>query len=153
MSANIEFCPGRVHIFKQGAGSAGVGFYEVQPPITVPYGSKVLVMGVPLSFREIVQPVVTLDDRRILFTFGSAWSEANVMLKILLGDASGNGAALLALESWYSANRLSKRTTAPCNISIATKAHPAYLVGMTIGQADPNYNTQDVTLTFMISED
>jgi hypothetical protein len=152
MSANIEFCPGRVHIFQQGEGSAGTGFYKLVPPITVAEGN-VLIMGAPLSFREIVQPVVTLDDRRILFTFGSAWSEANVMVKVLLGESSGNGAALGAVQAWYSENRLSKKTTTPCEISIATKGHEAYLVGMSVGQADANYNTQDVTLTFMLSED
>ena len=153
MSANIEFCPGRVHIFKQGAGSAGKGFYELEPKIDAGGGGKVLVMGAPLSFREIVQPAVTLDDRRILFTFGSAWSEANVILKVLLGEANGAGEALGAVQQWYSTNRLSKKNAVACKVSISTKAHEAYLVGMSVGQADPNYNTQDVTLTFMLSED
>lgn len=151
MSANIEFCPGRVHVFKQGEGSEGKGFYKLVPEITAT-GGHVLIMGAPLSFREIVQPVVTLDDRRILFSFGSAWSEINVIVKVLLGESSGAGAALGALQAWYSTNRLSKKMTTPCKISIATKAHYAYLVGMSIGQADSNYNTQDATLTFMLSE-
>jgi hypothetical protein len=153
MSANIEFCPGRVHIFKQGKGTAGTGFYDLEPKVEAGGGGKVLVMGAPLTFREIVQPVVTLDDRRILFTFGSAWSEANVLLKVLLGDSNSAGAALGSVQQWYTANRLSKKKSEPCKISIATKGHWAYLVGMSVGQADPNYNTQDVTLTFMLSED
>lgn len=153
MSASIEFCPGRVHIFKQGSGNEGTGFYQLDPKIDVGGGGKVLVMGAPLNFREIVQPVVTLDDRRILFTFGSAWAEANVVIKVLLGESNSAGAALGAVQAWYSQNRLSKRMTEPVGISIATKAHDGFLVGMSIGQADSNYNTQDVTMTFMLSED
>ena len=152
MSAMIDFCQGKVHIFKQGAGNEGTGFYQLDPKISVS-GGKVLVMGAPLTFREIVQPVVTLDDRRILFAFGSAWSEANVILKILLGTASGAGAALGSVQSWYHENRLSKKMTTPVKLSIATKAHEVFLVGMSIGAADSNCNTQDVTLTFMLSED
>ena len=153
MSANIEFCPGRVHVFKQGNGNEGTGFYKLNPKIDVGGGGKVLVMGAPITLREIVQPVVTLDDRRILFAFGSAWSEATVLVKLLLGEANSAGAALGSAQAWYSKHRLSKRMKEPVEISIATKAHEGFLVGMSIGQADSNYNTQDVTMTFMLSED
>ncbi len=153
MSANIEFCPGRVHIFKQGEGNEGTGFYQLNPKIDVGGEGKVLVMGAPINLREIVQPVVTLDDRRILYAFGSAWAEANVVVKLLLGAATSAGAALGAAQSWYNEHRLSKKMKTPVEISIATKAHEGYLVGMSIGQADANYNTQDVNMTFMLSED
>lgn len=149
----IDFCPGKVHIFKQGEGPAGLGAYELKPPVEVGGDAKVLIMGAPLTFREIVQPVITLDDRRILYAFGSAWSEAQVLLKILLGEAKSVKSALGAVQSWYSANRLSKKMETALELSIGNKAHDVYLVGMSIGAADPNYNTQDVTLTFMLSED
>lgn len=153
MSANIEFCAGRVHIFRQGNGSEGTGFYFLDPEITVGSGSKVLVMGAPLTFREIVQPVVTLDDKRILFSFGSAWSEAAVLVKVLIGESSSDGSALRAVQTWYEEHRLSKKMETPVGISIANKANDAFLVGMSIGQADATYNTQDVTLSFMLSKD
>lgn len=153
MSATIEFCPGRVHVFKQGQGTEGVGFYRLKPAIQVGGGSKALIMGAPINLREIVQPVVTLDDMRILFAFGSAWSEAAVMVKILMGESTGDGAALGAMQEWYNTNRLSKKLDTPVELSIATKGHNAFLVGLSIGQADANYNTQDVTLSFLLSED
>ena len=152
MSANIEFCPGKVHVFKQGSGSEGVGFYKLTPTVDVGSEGKVLVMGVPLEFREIVQPVVTLDDRRILYSFGSAWSSGSAMLKILLGESSGSGQALNSVQSWYSSNRLSA-LKGSIELSIANKAHEVFLIGMSLGAADANYNTQDVTLSFMLSED
>lgn len=149
----IDFCPGRVHIFKQGDGQAGLGSYKLEPEIKVGGGGRVLMMGAPLTLREIVQPVVTLDDKRILFTFGSAWSEAQVMVKVLLGEAKSADASLGALQAWYTQNRLSKKMDTALELSIGNKAHDVYLVGMSIGAADPNYNTQDVTMTFMLSED
>lgn len=153
MSANLEFCLGKVHVFKQGNGDgAGTGFYALKPPIDVGSGGKVLVVGVPLSLSEIAQPVVTLDDRRMLYTFGAAWSTGAVQLKVLLGESSGGGAAMGAVADWYKANRLSTLKK-PVELSVANKGYDVYIVGMTVGAADSNNNTQDVTLTFMISDD
>lgn len=153
MSAVIEFCPGRVHVFKQGDGNEGEGFYKLDPKIDVGSGGKVLIMGAPIELREIVQPVVTLDSKRILYTFGSAWTEAVVQVKVLLGESSSSGESLGALQKWYEKNRVSKKNKEPVKISIATAAHQGYLVGMRIGQADSNYNTQDASMTFMLSDD
>ncbi len=153
MGAAIEICTGRVHVFRQGAGNSGRGFYATDPAVVVPNGSRCLVMGVPIEQREIVQPVVTLDDQRILYAFGSAWSQATVLLKILLGESSGDGRALGAVQTWYDTNRLVKRLDSPVGLSIATKAHDVFLVGLNIGQADGQYNTQDVSLSFMLSKD
>lgn len=153
MGAVIEICAGRVHVFKQGEGTGGVGYYQLDPPVQVASGSRCLIMGAPIEQREINQPVVTLDDQRILYAFGAAWSQATVMLKILLGDNSSGGAALGAAQAWYNQHRLSKLLETPLKLSIGNKAHAVFLVGHSIGAADAQFNTQDIALTFMLSED
>lgn len=153
MGAAIEICSGKVHVFKQGAGPAGLGYYQLKPKVHVGGGSVCLIMGAGIEQREIAQPVVTLDDQRILYAFGAAWSQAVVSLKILLGRNSEGAAALGAVASWYQTSRLSASMTKPLELSIGTEAHDVYLVGMTIGQADSQFNTQDVALTFMLAKD
>lgn len=155
MSTQIEFCAGKVHSFPKSGnkkdGTGGVGSYALIPPIEVGEGSNLLIMGVPIELREIAQPVVTLDDTRILYTFGAAWTTATVMLKLLIGD--GDDSSLNEVQAWYEANRLSKLTETPIQLSIAKKAYPVFLVGMSLGSADADFNTQDIVLTFMLSDE
>jgi hypothetical protein len=152
MSAAIEVCSGRVHIFRQGAGQGGVGFYSLNPSIDVGNGAKVLITGAPLVYQEIVQPVVTLDDRQFLYVFGSAWTESIVQGKILMGGNENRG-ALLALTSWYNKNNVTKRGKAPLELSMGDGGAELYLVGLRVDAANSEYNTQDFTLIFQQKAD
>lgn len=146
MSAAIEVCSGRVHIFRQGAGQGGVGFYKLNPEISVGNGGKVLITGAPLTYQEIVQPVVTLDDKQFLYVFGSAWTESIVQGKILMGGNENRG-AVSALIDWYKSNNVTKKM-APMQFSMGNKGVELYLVGLRVDAANSEYNTQDFTLIF-----
>lgn len=150
MSLLVAICRGSIHVVKD-SGGGGNGFYAIQPAIPDAEGSKVLIMGVPLDFQEIVQPTVTLDDKRILYVFGSAWSEMSVMGTLLLGSNSTRGAQVSKLIDWWNQNRVST-SKKPVMVSVGTSGVEAYLIGLRLDQANPEFNTQAFSLRFLTSK-
>lgn len=141
----IENCSGKVHIIEgDGAG----GFYEIKPRIKDATDAKALIMGISLGFQEIVQPTTTLDDRRILYLFGTAWNEMTVAGLLLLGDHTTGGAQLGRLMDWYNTNRVSQRRK-PIGVSLGDYGLDAYVVGLSLGQANPANNSQPFSIQLL----
>lgn len=140
-------CKGRVHAF----GGSAPSFYSIKPDlrdglvrraaVTGAGDTAILIMAVTLDFAEIVQPVTTLDDKRLLYLFGTAWNDVSVSGLMLLGDSSTKGRALATLLRWYNANRVSQRQ-GPVLVSLGTAGLDAYVVGLSLGQADPENHSQ-----------
>tara|TARA_R110002110_G_scaffold49550_2_gene147112 strand:- start:2745 stop:3224 length:480 start_codon:yes stop_codon:yes gene_type:complete len=157
MSLAIENCKGHVHVFSDsGEGGRTSGFYALEPPIPDTEGSKALVLGIPLQFQEIVQPTVTLDDKRALYVFGTAWNDVSVAGILLLGDASTRGAMLGSLIDWYNENRVGVRHKHgggdPVRVSMGTAGFDAYVTGLTLGAANPQFNTQQFNIKLLTAD-
>jgi hypothetical protein len=150
MSLVIENCAGHVHVFSQAGASSG-GFYKIEPALPNSKDSKTIITGIPLSFQEIVQPTVTLDDKRALYIFGSAWSEISLTGVLLLGESNSGdkGKILNELLEWYEKNSVSKRLNEPVTVSLSTKAIKAYVVGLRLDAADPNFNKQTFSILML----
>lgn len=151
MSAIIQSCDGFVHVFTQ----PGSGFLRLSPDL--PEGSggdggKIIIQATPITMREITQPSVTLNDKRTIYVFGSAWAEGSVSGILLLGKDGTGGALAGSLKGWYETNRISKKK-APITISIASASYTGYLTGMSFGDCEPMYNKQTFTLSFLIALD
>lgn len=151
MSTVIADCKGFVHVFENAKGSGGTGFYKVKPPIPDAGDGRCLIQGIPIAYQEIVQPTVTLDDRRTLYVFGSAWNEIMLNGVLLLGPDKGNGDMLGSLLSWYDAHRVSK-FKAPVELSVGPKSVMAYVTGLRLDAADPNFNRQAFTIIMLTAE-
>lgn len=150
MSAIIEPCAGFVHVFPQSGG--GSGFLKLNPAIPSSNDSRAIIQATPISLREIVQPSVTLDKKRTIYVFGSAWAEGSVSGIMLLGkDGSGGGIAG-ALKGWYESNRITTKKS-PVTISIADAKYQGYVIGMSFGDSIPEFNKQGFTISFLISLD
>lgn len=149
MSVILANCSGTVHVIPAPGG--GGGFFKMDPAIQNSKDGRCLLLGVPLEYVEIVQPMVTLDDRRIIGVFGSAWSEASVAGMLLLGPKSGSGAQLDNLLKWYETNRISKLEDS-ISASLGSTALEAYVIGLSVGQADPAFNTQPFTVRTLVSK-
>lgn len=143
----LEECKGHVHVF----GKSSNGFYAMDPMIKEAEGSKVIILGIPLAFAEIVQQTVTLDDRRTLYLFGTAWNQVSVSGILLLGENSTRGDQLSKLRDWYETNRVSVKR-GPVKLSIGTSGIEAYVVGLRLDQANPNTNTQMFTIEMMTAD-
>lgn len=145
MGLLINNCQGHVYVLTVGsAGGQDGGFYSLEPALP----DNVLITSMPLGFIEVMQPVLTLDDKRILYTYGSAWNQLSVACKILLGPSSEGGKLIADVSKYYKNNRLSE-SSEPIGISMGTAGVDAYLIGMAFGASDPNLNTLDFNLQFV----
>jgi len=136
-STTLADCKGWVHAFDGPSD----GFYRLDPKIPDAPGSRALVLGVPLNFMEIVQPTTTLDDKRVLYLFGTAWNDITVAGILLLGNSSTGGKQLTELLQWYAAHRVSHKR-GPVQVSLGDYAVDAYVVGLRLEQAEARANTQ-----------
>jgi len=139
-----------VHVVDESGGDSP-GFYEIDPAIPDADGGKALITGIPLNLREIVQPTTTLDDKRVLYIFGSAWNELTVSGLLLLGTKDSKGAQLGALTKWYEENRVSV-LRGPIKLSLGTVGVDAFVVGMGLSEANPAVNTQAFTINLMTAD-
>lgn len=149
MSAIIESCAGYIHIFSDSGG--GTSFLKIDPPLPDNGdGGKCIITGAPINLREIVQPSVTLNDKRTIYVFGSAWAEGSVSGIMLLGkDGSGGGIAG-DLKGWYESNRISKKMS-PVTLSIASAKFTSYVTGLSFGESQPEFNKMSFSISFLIS--
>lgn len=148
MSVVLADCKGHVHAMTFSAGS---GFYKVLPDIPSADGGRCLLLGIPLALQEIVQPTVTLDDKRTLYVFGTAWNEASITGVLLLGDSTTGGAQLQSLLDWYEANRVSV-LKGPVKLSLGPKGVDAYVTGLRLDAADPQFNKQMFSIILLVSK-
>jgi hypothetical protein len=151
MSAIIESCAGYIHIFSDSGG--GTSFLKIEPPLPDKGAEgKCIITGTPINLREIIQPSVTLNDKRTIYVFGSAWAEGTISGMMLLGkDGSGGGIAG-DLRGWYESNRISKKM-APVTISIASAKFTSYVTGLSFSEAQPEFNKMAFNITVLISLD
>lgn len=151
MSTIFESCGGFVHAIKLGAGTPGVGLYKMDPALEVAGDAKVLLTGAPLNMRQIFQTTTTLDDRKIIYSYGKAWSDGTVSGLILMGPNSQRGDSVSKVIDWYNTNSL-YTARAPIKVSIGNKGLDAFLVGLTFMEARPDRNIQPFTLQFSLNE-
>ena len=150
MSLLLEDCKGVVHAISTGGANRSAGFYKIVPELPADVGGgHCVILGITLALQEIVQPTVTLDDKRALYVFGSAWNEVTLQGMLLLGGSSGIGAIAGALQTWYETNRVSV-AKAPVMVSIGTSAGiQVYVVGLRLEAANPEFNTQNFSIILL----
>lgn len=151
MGLLLEFCAGHVHVFSQGS-SGGRGFYKVSPDISVSGDGMCLITGTSLNLAELTQPTITLDRKRFIFAYGSAWTDGGISGVLLLGDKPASSGALEGLKSWYKSNRVSVKK-GPIQLSAGNEAIEFYLKGLLIEPPNPAFNIQPFTLTGHIDSD
>lgn len=150
MSLILQDCKGTVHAVSTGGVNRSAGFYNIKPDLPANVGGgHCIILGVTLALQEIVQPTVTLDDKRALYVFGSAWNEVSLQGTLLLGGSQGTGAIAGALQTWYENNRVSVSKD-PVMVSIGTSAGiRVYVVGLRLEAANPEFNTQNFSIILL----
>jgi len=150
MATILENCTGDIFVVETSGGGGGEGLVKLSPKLGPEAGGgRILITGMPLTFAEVVQPTLTLDNRRILYVYGSSWNEVSITGLALLGKNSNNGGVLKVLKNYYNDNRVSAKGGGPVKLSIGGMAVDAYLVGMQFGEANAENNTQPFSLQFV----
>lgn len=148
MSIDFHECNGTIHKVQDGGGR---GVYQVRPGL--PSGTGVTVINqIDVGMQEIVQPVTTLDGKKMLYVYGSAWSDGQLSATQYLGNNYESVSNAGLIVRWYMENRVSV-LNGPIDISIGVDGVEAYVVGIRMGQIDPGFNKQEFTILFNINEE
>lgn len=150
MSYFFQNCAGTVHAFTNGVtGGSGIGLFKLRPAIPTTAGTACFIDSIPADFREVVQPIVTLDDKRFIYAFGSSWAESSISGRLLLGKMGNGGALTRSLVEWYSRNRISV-LRGPISASAGSMPLKAYVTGMRIGETDPSLHIQSFSISALV---
>ena len=141
---------GCVFAFKQGGSSAG--FFALNPSISSPTTSPVLILGASLEDPDVLVPRSTLDGFRIVYSFGPGFGSVNILGVALLGNENGGGKGFASVMQWFQQNRASAKKK-PVQLSLPGKVSYNVLIsGLAVGQTDPRFNTQQFMLGGIIAE-
>jgi hypothetical protein len=136
-----------------GAGSNGdIGFYRVEGlEAKKGPGDALLIMSVSPQKSDVVAPIITLENTRILYSFGANFGNITISGMVLLGKSGSPGQSLKTIVDFFESNRVSK-STSPINVTGPSVAWKVFLTGLSINEADSVNNTQPFALTGIIAE-
>ena len=131
---------GCVYKFTYSGSGGGPGLFSINPGF--PAGnaaSPILLDGVDLADQDIVYPVVTVENFKVIYVFGKDYGSANIRGTCLLGSSNASGGSFSRVVQYFEENRISN-SKKPIQVSVGQKAYNVYLVGLVIGQPDPTFN-------------
>lgn len=141
--------PSRGCVICVSSGS-GQGAYGIEglnssgcPPI--------IIESVSPSDRDIVQPVTTLANKKIVYVFGEAIGDIQISGTAYLGK-NADGAAMDRVIAFMKAHRLSGGSTSPVNVAVPGGAYKVWITGMGIGSPNAEFCTQGFMLTGLIAD-
>lgn len=146
MSAIFSSAKGCVYIPDRKGGG---GSYRLSGMPGGSNESPILILGASLTDIDVVLPVTTLNNLKILYTFGEGFGNVSVMGLVLLGSG-GSSASMGAVTSWFRSNRVSKgKHTA--DLSFPGGAYRMYITGFGLGDPDPQFNIQPFVVYGLIA--
>lgn len=113
-------------------------------------GSAILVTGIDMRDSDVVAPVLTTEDLRILYVFGKSFGSVVVHGEILLGSADSTPGKLSKIQSWFQQKRVAV-SKKPVQLSIASKAYNVYVKDLILGAADNEFNIQSFGIEGIIA--
>lgn len=144
----MAFTPCRGFFYKTSpSGGGGEGFYSVSGL----QAEEILILGVRVEEQEVTAPVVTLDNLRILYSFGSAIGNISVVGSILLGSADvAVGDGLKTVTSFYES---AKQSDSPVNVTgPGGVGWKMYITSLTISEPDLDFHIQPFVIGGSIAE-
>lgn len=147
--------PSRGCFFKinpESGGAEGSGFYKVEGLTSPADSSAILVNGVHIKDDDVVMPVITLENTRILYSFGANFGEVTVTGSILLGKAGSAGDALKTLLDFFKSNRVSEKKDTITVSGPPGASWKLFLIGMQLSEPDPQFHIQPFSLIGNIAQ-
>lgn len=145
-------CRGNVYKVDPVEGAGDSGFYKIEGlEAKKGPGDALLIMSVSPTEADIVAPVVTLENTKILYSFGSNFGDITISGLLLLGKSGTPGQCLKTLIDFFDSNRVSK-SSSPINVSGPSTGWKVFLTGLQVAEADSINNTQGFALAGKIAE-
>jgi hypothetical protein len=110
-----------------------------------------LINDVNYNPLELIAPKVAIDGSKRIYTFGADFGNVTVNGEVLLGNSCSNQYAVNQILSFYSSNRVSEKQGS-INVNIGNSAIKMFLTGMSIGQANAEFNLLSFGLTGLVAE-
>ena len=135
---------------EQGSGGGGSG--EGGSDVT---DGKILINNADIGDADTVLPVSTVNDKKILYVFGTEFGQVQIMGEILLGKAGAGGqaTAINKVIEWFKQYRVSGAAQTAFNLSVAGgQGYKVFAVGMALGAVDPEYNIIQFRITGLLAE-
>jgi len=145
-------CRGNVYRVNPVPGSGDSGFYYI-PDLQAKKGDgdALLIMSVSPQETDVVSPVVTLENTKILYSFGSNFGNITISGMVLLGKSGSPGKSLKTIIDFFETRRVSKKSEA-VSVMGPSVGWRVFLTGLQIGEADSVNNTQSFQLSGIIAE-
>ena len=133
------------------AGGGGKGFYRVDGLTTGNDANPILILGVSVKDDDVVLPVITLENTRVLYTFGASFGEVTVNGVILLGQSGQAGSGLSTIIEFFNNKRVSKSKAAVA-VTGPSASWNVFMLGLTVQDVDPQFNTQGFSFICNIAQ-
>ncbi len=136
------FIPSKGCVYIARKSRTGSGFYDLKPELRGTEDTPILMDGVDGGDQDIVFPVVTLDDKRFLYSMGEDFGRISITGMALLGRAEEGGKSFATVVAYFNMHRVSKSTT-PITVSypgnVSQKAYPFSLI---VAKPDAEFHIQ-----------
>lgn len=145
-------CRGSVYRVNPVQGQAGDrGFFDIEGlKPKKGDGDAVLINSVSPNESDVVLPVITLENTRILYSFGANFGDVTISGMILLGKAGSPGTSLSQVIDFFKQKRVSSNKEAVKVTGPGTN-WKVFLTGLTVSDADPVINSQTFAFTGKIA--
>lgn len=145
-------CRGNVYRVNPVEGSGEIGFYYIaELQAKKGPGDALIITSVNPAESDLVAPVVTLENTKILYSFGSNFGNINISGMLLLGKSGEPGQCLKTLIDFFESNRVSKKSST-ITVSGPSTGWRVFLTGLQVDSADPNTNSQSFTLSGILAQ-
>ncbi len=145
-------CRGNVYKVNPVEGADDTGFYRVDGlEAKKGPGDALINMSVRPAKNDLVLPVITLENTRILYSFGANFGNITISGMLLLGKSGEPGQCLKTLIDFFDSNRVSKSSSS-INVSGPSSSWKVFLTGLEVGEGDSVNNTQSFAMTGVIAE-
>lgn len=147
----IEFLQSRgcvIQVNRKGNGRS----YDLKGFPTGGDNSPILLTEAIVNRKDLVLPVTTLSNKKILYTFGEDFGTINLNGIIFLGKVGDSTAGITRVLDWYEANSVGNKTSpSATQLSLpGKKALSIYVVGITLNQ--PNHQNNFIPFTITATE-
>lgn len=124
------------------------GGYQIQGFPKGSDGRPIVLTEADTSFKDLVLPVTTLSNKKILYTFGSDFGQASFSGIIFLGKAGESSAGIAEVKTWYDTNSTgNKKNAKPVKVSLnGTDVISVYIIGLVLGKPNAELNFIPFTL-------
>jgi hypothetical protein len=140
-----SFVKSRGCVVKIGTGNGGT--FDISGFPKGSEGAPILLTSPSIVERDLVLPITTLSNTKILYSFGTDFGQVGLSGIICLGAEGAGNQNLSTVKQWYEANSVgNKKGAAPVSVSMGSEAISTFIVGLTISEANPQYNIVPFTI-------